>query len=369
MVTQITDILIDLKKTKLRENDLLVMDFSEVETYIIFLSAPREKKSNLLLNIENIAERLRIGIQENIFNCFYPYLNEDAQTKIGYGLIIKNPMISNLRLVLQLLNESKKMGELNAKNQEFKSKFVLKRLLLEECIYTLFQPIVDINTLEIIGYEALSRGPKNTEYVSPILLFLLAAKSGLSFELDRLCRKKAFERVKDLLPNTKIFVNTLATTIHDPEFRGHYLEQLFKDMEIKPENVVFEISEKLAIDNYEIFRSALKDYTDIGIVHANDDLGSGHSDLERIMELNPGYLKVDISLIRGIDKSRIKQEIVKSMKNLAKGISSVIIAEGIETKEEYETLKALNIQYGQGFLFATPQENIDPDKKKITLKK
>ena len=128
-------------------------------------------------------------------------------------------------------------------------------------------------------------------------------------------------------------------TIHDPEFRGAYLKQLLEDLKIKPENVVFEVNEKLAIDNYDLFRDAMQDYLDIGIVHASDDIGAGDSDLERIMELHPGFLKIDIGLVHGIDKSFVKQEIIKAMVSLARGIGSMIIAEGVETKEEYRKLK------------------------------
>lgn len=103
----------------------------------------------------------------------------------------------------------------------------------------------------------------------------------------------------------------------------------------------------------------MKDYRDIGIVHASDDIGTGYADLERIMELNPGYMKVDISMVRDIHKSYIKQEMVKAMVSLAKNLHALIIAEGVETKEEYEKLKELHVTYGQGYLFGKPAEKFD----------
>jgi EAL domain-containing protein (putative c-di-GMP-specific phosphodiesterase class I) len=147
-------------------------------------------------------------------------------------------------------------------------------------------------------------------------------------------------------------------TIHDTEFRGEYLKELLKDLKLKPENVVFEVSEKLAIDNYSLFRESMKDYADLGIVHAGDDLGIGHSGLERVMELNPGYLKIDMSFIRDIDKSFIKQEIVKAIVNLSLSIGSKIVAEGIETKKEHEKLLELKVMYGQGYLYGKPSERL-----------
>ncbi len=106
-------------------------------------------------------------------------------------------------------------------------------------------------------------------------MFMLAAEYGLSYELDTLCRTKALEKAHQVKTDRRIFINTLTMTIYDPEFRGAYLKQLLDDLKIKPENVVFEVNEKLAIDNYDLFRDAMQDYLDIGIVHASDDIGAG----------------------------------------------------------------------------------------------
>jgi len=358
MLSRITNLLKELKTKDFREDDIFVVDLIELDTFVIFLSAPREKKTQLLDHLEIIAERVRVNLEQEIFHMFYPYLKEYCRPAIGYSLIIKNPMINNLRLIMQLINSSRQMGIFLSHKRDYMSKYLLQKIIIERKIYTVFQPIVDMNTLEIIGHEALSRGPADTEFDSPLLLFTFASECGLSFELDRLCRKKAFETVRQLKTDKKIFVNTLTMTIHDPEFRGVYLDELLKDIEVKPENVIFEVSEKMAIDNYDMFRAALKDYNDIGIVHASDDIGTGHSDLERIMELKPAFMKVDLSFVKDIDKSYIKQEIVKAMVLLAESIGSIIIAEGVETREEYEKLKELKVTYGQGFYFAMPEDSL-----------
>ncbi|MBN1699274.1 MAG: EAL domain-containing protein [Spirochaetales bacterium] len=353
-VRKVTAIIRTLMKEKFRKEDIFIVDVFESDTFIIFLSAPRREHTQLLDHLDVLAERARIIIKKSIFELLYPLIKENVTPKIGYALMIKNPMIKNIRQITQLLNESKKMGFFLAERQHYKSKYLLQKIIINQQVTTLFQPIVNLDTMDVIGHEALTRGPDNSEYTSPLVLFIIAEESGLSFELDRLCRKKAFEAIRNCKIQTKIFVNTLTMTIHDPDFRGLYLKELLDDLKVKPENVVFEISERLAIENYDIFKQALKDYTDIGIVHADDDIGKGYSDLERIMELKPGYLKVDIALVRDIDKSYIKQEIIKAMIHLAESINSEIIAEGIETRAEWEKLKALNVKYGQGYLFARP---------------
>lgn len=366
MLARITSLLKDLKTREFRTEDIFVVDLVELDTFVIFLAAPRDKKTQLLDHLEKIAERVRINVEKEVFHMFYPYLKEYCRPSIGYSLIIKNPMINNLRLIMQLINGSRQMGIFLNHKRDHMSKYLLQKIIIEHEIFTVFQPIVHLETMEIIGHEALSRGPKGSEFDSPLLLFTFAAECGLSFELDRLCRKIAFDTIRHLKTDKKIFVNTLTMTIHDPEFRGVYLKELLDDLKIKPENVIFEVSEKMAIDNYDMFRAALQDYNDIGIVHASDDIGTGHSDLERIMELRPGFMKIDLSFVKDIHKSYIKQEIVKAMVLLSRSINSIIIAEGVESREEFEMLKELGVPYGQGYFFARPEDRL---RKRIRIQK
>ncbi len=361
LLFKITDLLKNMKSHDFRSEDIFVVDMVELDTFVIFLSAPRENRTQLLDHMESIADRVRITLEQAIFKMFYPYLREYCRPSIGYSLIIKNPMINNLRLLIQLIKDSRDMGRFLTNKRDFTSKYHLQKLIIEHHIYTVFQPIVNMETLDIIGHEALSRGPEGSEFENPLMLFTFAAECGLSFELDRLCRKIAFETIRKIKTDKKVFVNTLTMTMHDPEFRGSYLKELLEDLKMKPENVIFEVSEKMAIDNYDMFRAALKDYTDIGIVHASDDIGTGHSDLERIMELKPGFMKIDISFIKDVDKSYIKQEIVKAMIQLSNSINSIIIAEGVETREEMEMLKKLGVKFGQGYLFGGPVDHL-PEK-------
>lgn len=360
LLAQTNTILKELKNTLFRSDDILIVDLLEVDTFVLFLSPPRDENTMLLDHIEPMVERVRRQIEDEIFNLFYPYTKQYSKPAIGYALIINNPMVNNMRLIMNLVRQSKQMGAFLAEKQKYQSLYQLQKLILNQNIRTVFQAIVNVKTFEILGYEALSRGPVESEFSSPLLMFLLATEFGLTFELDSICRKTAFESARHIAPDTKIFVNTLPMTIHDPEFRGQYLKDLLCDLKIKPENVVFEVNEGLAIDNYDLFKGALKDYSDIGIVHASDDIGRGHADLERILELAPGFMKLDITMVRDIDQSYIKQQMVKAMISLAHGINSKIIAEGVERKEEYETLKELGVDYAQGYLFGRPSEKPAP---------
>lgn len=114
------------------------------------------------------------------------------------------------------------------------------------------------------------------------------------FERDRLCRRKSFFNASALEKDRRLFINCLPATVHDPAFRGEALDALLLKTNLSPERVVMEISEKAAIENYTLFRSAADYYTDLGFAIAVDDTGSGHSSLETVVELKPKFLKLDI---------------------------------------------------------------------------
>jgi EAL domain-containing protein (putative c-di-GMP-specific phosphodiesterase class I) len=205
-----------------------------------------------------------------------------------------------------------------------------------------------------MGFEALTRGPLKTEFETPMMLFALAEETGLVFELDRLCRKRAILNAKNLKEGMMLFINTLPTSIHDPDFRGKFLNEFLNDVKIKPDNLVFEITERFAIDNYPVFKEAVNYYTNMGVAIAIDDTGAGYSSLESIIELKPRYLKFDKNMVKDIDKSFIKKEMLRTLQSMAKNKDANIIAEGIETPSELKTLIDLGIGLGQGYLIAKP---------------
>ncbi len=102
----------------------------------------------------------------------------------------------------------------------------------------------------------------------------------------------------------------------------------------------------------------MKSFIDHGFEIAVDDMGAGYSGLEKIVHLNPNYLKFDLMMVRDIDTSFVKREMLKAIHSLAENVGADVIAEGIERKEELETLKELGIRYGQGFLFARPNPKL-----------
>ena len=115
--------------------------------------------------------------------------------------------------------------------------------------------------------------------------------------------------------------------------------------------MVFEISEKESIDNFAIFREARDYYAELGFKIALDDTGVAYGTLDKLMELSPDYIKVDLVLVRSIDTDPPRQELLRALNAVAGKLGAQIIAEGIETSEELAMIQSLGIPYGQGYLF------------------
>lgn len=217
-----------------------------------------------------------------------------------------------------------------------------------------FQPIVHFHSNTIYGFEALSRGPVSSPFYRPDALFPYAEEEGLLYSLEKLARERAFELSKDAITNQKLFINLNSQVIYDKEFNAGHTISVLKHYGIEPKNVVFEITERNAINDFKAFRNALNHYREQGFKIAIDDAGAGYSSLQSISELMPDYIKVDRSLISGVDHNEVKSNILEAFVTFAKKMNSQIIGEGIETEAELQRVMNLGIQFGQGFFLAKP---------------
>jgi EAL domain-containing protein (putative c-di-GMP-specific phosphodiesterase class I) len=350
----LTNLILDMRGVETRRDDLVTLAESHGDVFLIFLDKKREERPFGQGDLETMADRIHTHLTRRLTRMTSSYLKGRPRLGIGYGLVLHNPLIREDRLVLQLIDDARKMAELQDRRLRVKSKELLQEIILKEDVRTLFQPILDLTTRETLGYEGLSRGPRGTEYESPYMLFDVAQDSDLLFELDRLCRRRALSSASILKPSHKVFVNLLPTTIRDPEFQGERMLEFLEAKSLSPSRIVLEITERLAIENYELFLEAMKIFTDQGFAVAIDDMGAGYSGLEKIVRLNPRYLKFDLMMVRDIHTSFVKREMLKAIHSLAGSVGADVIAEGIERVEELEALLELQIPYGQGFFFARP---------------
>jgi len=230
----------------------------------------------------------------------------------------------------------------------------LRTIMDEGLLTTHYQPIVDMDHDAIMGYEALTRGPANTAFAVPKALFTVSESSHLSGELDDLCRQKALLGARGFDPAKKLFLNALPETLGAPGLIARNLAAVLEEVALQPQNLVLEITERTAIEDFESFGRELERLRRSGFLVAIDDVGTGYSSLQAISEVPADFLKIDISLIKNVHQSLIKQDLVRSLLQVASRTRMRVIAEGIETREECQALRACGVRYGQGFYFGRP---------------
>jgi EAL domain-containing protein (putative c-di-GMP-specific phosphodiesterase class I) len=229
-----------------------------------------------------------------------------------------------------------------------------KEILARKNIRIVYQPVVNLNTGEILGYEALSRGPEDTFFASPLNLFGYAQKTNQLYSLEKIAREKALAGIKETLRETKLFLNINPQVVNDPSFRPDEISDYLKDLGANTNQIVFEITERTSIDDFSAFRKSLEHYRQNGFLIAIDDAGAGYSSLQAIAEIQPDFIKIDRSLIEDIDKAITKKKLLETFHVFAQKTNSRLIAEGIETEAELTSLKSMEIPLGQGFFLARP---------------
>ncbi|MBB1268203.1 GGDEF domain-containing protein [Shewanella sp. SR44-3] len=232
----------------------------------------------------------------------------------------------------------------------------LNKIIATANVRAVFQPIFNIITNQIHGFEALSRGPEHSPLHSPVPLFQTAAHEGRLSDLETLCREIAITGFEQRKLEGKLFINISPKALLDPNHPKGQTLQLLQRLGINPSDVVIELSEQYKADDIDLLKSCLNHYRDQGFLTAIDDLGAGYSGLRLWSELAPDYVKIDRHFIHQIDSNAVKQEFVRSIVDLCQSLTCKVIAEGIERAEELTVLKQLGVTYCQGYLLGRPSD-------------
>jgi EAL domain-containing protein (putative c-di-GMP-specific phosphodiesterase class I) len=272
------------------------------------------------------------------------------------------------RLVHRALEEA--LGDSNEREaaDATERKRRLADIIETEAVHTLMHPVFDITDMSVIGYEALSRGPADSEFERPDKLFRIAYDNDLVLKLERLCRKKALEAAKELPDGRLLFMNVEPEAVGDPELREIMTSSLLTAAHLTPDRIVLEITERTAITDFPSFRSTLEYLRALGFKAAVDDAGAGYGSLQCLAEVRPEWLKIDMSLVRDCDTDEVRASLIGSLVTFADTVGVDLIAEGVETPGEFERIRELGVRHAQGFLFAMPMEPFPADEKFASLK-
>jgi EAL domain-containing protein (putative c-di-GMP-specific phosphodiesterase class I)/GGDEF domain-containing protein len=269
----------------------------------------------------------------------------------GHAQVREDPMIRAERAIQQAVSDAIMMSLVDKEGLEASRRAELSRMIIEGGIRSIFHPIVTLDHRKPIGHEALTRPLLPGAFDSVEEMFAFAEGTELLMEFERLCRATAIRSAVAVESLGLLFLNASARAVEDPEWTNGEMDRQLARSGVRPEDVVVEITERVAIVRHDAFQSALRTFKERGFKVAVDDMGAGYSSFQALASIEPDFLKFDVSLVRDIDKSSIKRSLLESLRVLADKIKARVIAEGIEREEERATLQALGIELGQGFLF------------------
>ncbi len=341
---------------KVRDGDILTRDEREGDRFLLLLGPKRGDGPFRLADLRRLADRVEEFLTPRVGRIILPYLRERPGIEVGYGFVLYSPLESPERQILRLIEDARQSADLRGREHERERRETLVEIIHNQSLWTAFQPIVEIESKQIVGHEGLSRGPRGSELEPPVALFGLAARCGVVEELERACRRQAFRDWTVFGGTSRLFINTVPATVRDPSFVGRGVLDYLGEGQ-SPRFVTLEITEGQVIENLNLYREAMHSFIELGFSFAIDDVGAGYSGLETIANLGASYLKIDMGLVRDVHQKRVSQQVVKAIVDMAAGTGATVIAEGIQTQEESSAIMDLGVRYGQGYLFARP---IDP---------
>lgn len=235
----------------------------------------------------------------------------------------------------------------------------IQHLIDNEALDIAFQPIVNLPTGEIIGYEALSRPTSVSGFSNPAQLFIDAERVDMLPQLEGFTRRATFAAAAERLPtDVMLFLNNSPSIFNSDEFVEQINEDIKAFPNLRPHRVVLEITERAEHDfdaDLDVRAFALRER---GFQIALDDVGAGVSGLNRIMSLRPNWLKLDLELIRDIDRDPFKQNLIRFFVRFAKLSNMKLIGEGVESDNELAMMIDLGVAHGQGYRLSKPATEV-----------
>lgn len=209
-----------------------------------------------------------------------------------------------------------------------------------------YQPLWNIGSGKIFGFECLARFSADPAR-DPKSWFEEAGSVGMLADLELALIQFALAGIEAFPPEIRLSINVSPTTILDPRF----LDTLI-DYDIS--RLVIELTERVRVTDYQAVRDALAPLGPMGVRIAVDDAGSGWASLQHIIGMRADLIKLDRSLVSGLEASPASRAMIAALSQFGRETNCAILAEGIETPEEFTALKALGVEYGQGFLLGKP---------------
>lgn len=343
----------------LREEDLVCRDAPGGESIILFVSSARNEPNGQFDRpaFDDIADRTREYVldraadpEENL-----PRILDRIQT--GTALVVGKETVDPRRELYRAIRRARLDIREGEERRRRRQREVVNHVISQKKVDTVYQPIVTLADQSCVGFEALSRPCRDVESELGGKLFRAAEKAALAPELDQLCRRLSVDRRPELDRGAKLFVNCLPAAFLDPEEGIDKLVDYWNREGLEERQLVFEINEHISQSQADRILPTIRRLRKRGCQFALDDVGTGKTNLRLLADLEPDFIKMDISLTRGIAESVRKKALASYLLDLARKGDAALIAEGVETTEDYRTVADLNIDYGQGHAIAPPTDD------------
>jgi EAL domain-containing protein (putative c-di-GMP-specific phosphodiesterase class I) len=274
--------------------------------------------------------------------------------RLGHAFLYRDPMLRTERSLHRALDEAM-FQTLRESTGESERRVAGLEEIVAGGVVTLFQPIVDLAFLQPVGHEVFSRGPAGGPFEDGERLFALAARFGRLLELERLCRRRSLRSAhQHLRPGIKLFLNTSARALLDEAVAGEIFVRQVDAEGLDHSDVVLEITGGFSMEERRRYQRVVRRLKQEGFKVAIDDTGAGYASLQALVEMEPDYLKFDVSLVRPLAQNRIQRSLLETLVELAQKIEARVIAAGIESEAELAAVRELGVPLGQGRYLAAP---------------
>jgi EAL domain-containing protein (putative c-di-GMP-specific phosphodiesterase class I) len=286
------------------------------------------------------------AIGAEVLSFLVPALALATRTTLGYGR--QSRRWRQLEAEVKALRRGSRLLEGRSITPEddegLPGKAEVRAILDEAAVRVALQPVIELPTGAVHGNEALSRfgGRVPTDR-----WFKAASKHGLGAELEQLCLSAALKMLPTLPPEQFLAVNISPAALVDSR-----VQALLEGVDLH--RVVVEITEHEAVEDYALTRRVLGRLRAAGARIAVDDTGAGFASLRHVLMLQPDIIKLDLSLTRDVDVDRRQQALVRAVTAFAAQVGTTVLAEGVETQEQLDTLREIGVQLGQGWHLGVP---------------
>jgi EAL domain-containing protein (putative c-di-GMP-specific phosphodiesterase class I)/CheY-like chemotaxis protein len=323
--------------------------------FLIVLAPSRER--HFVTDEDLLAIKLRLERE------LVDRLEEDIESRlfakidlfVGFARLSQSPKVRFRRALLDAIARATRSIQIERDEATCRLREEFEQVITQEQVTCVFQPIVALDDYAVLGYELLARGPVESQLHRPDALFGVARDAGRVSELDRLCRLMAVRGSSTLPAHYLRFINTEPVDLFFRSRSNLFVEEFVEATPVELRALtVIELTENSVIDDFDHMRDVVRRLRSSGFRIAIDDAGAGYAGLQTMVEIEPDFIKLDMSLIRKIDESIVKQKLVRTLRDFCVAADITLIAEGIENQDQLETLRELGISHGQGFLFAHP---------------